>query len=302
MPHLDDGQLHMVLDGSLDMLGEDRARVLRAHLRTCPDCRSRLEVEASIRDRADALLDVELPDRMELPSLADLQGEADRRTRRSRDGSLPRSLALAWAASLVLALGIGLYGPRLLERVEPAATPLRRVEPAAAPEGVGTPVDDEVAAAPGAVSKAEEEPPAPAERRAPRTGEGAPAPAAGPPAPSGSGRAVPGLPVLGREPLADGVTRTFQSLPGNDTLVVIHVPLGPGTLSSLSVEGVRTSPEEDREPAAGAPTDPTFGSMLSPRPLGWSEVVVTVEEGRALVFLRAPRSRSFLRELAERIR
>lgn len=130
MSHLDDGQLHMVLDGALDLLGDDRAAGVRTHLRTCPDCRARLETEAAVRGRAHSILEEADPGPLDLPSLEELRAQA-----RHRDGNarraLPHGVALAWAASVILALGVGLYGPELWRRslaVPPAAPKLERDE------------------------------------------------------------------------------------------------------------------------------------------------------------------------------
>lgn len=112
MSHVDEGQLHAYLDGAL---GSDELRSqVEDHLRLCADCRSRLD--AARRDREDAgqilaLLDpgeVRVPPLEELLSArgGDLRGEPARGAGSGRSGSAV-PLRLAWAASVLLALGGG---------------------------------------------------------------------------------------------------------------------------------------------------------------------------------------------------
>lgn len=140
MSHLDDGQIHMLLDGALELLGRERAGRLRAHLESCADCRARLDEEAGTRERAREVLEEAAPGSVDLPSLEELRREAVGRGRggRKRRRRLPRGVALAWAASLVLALGAGLYGPELLERSR-AVPPGPSVREQAPPEPAGEP-------------------------------------------------------------------------------------------------------------------------------------------------------------------
>jgi hypothetical protein len=110
MPHIDDGVLHAYLDGALAALGDAGALPegmapgdVIAHLEQCADCRSRLELERSTRERAGMVLRDAGPQRVHTPPLAatDVQ--------RRRGSWLP----LAWAASLVLAVGAGWWGNRI---------------------------------------------------------------------------------------------------------------------------------------------------------------------------------------------
>src|SRR5689334_5545649 len=120
MSHVDDGTLHAYLDGELSPA---EAQGVEAHLALCPSCRGRLEEERALIARADQLLGLALPPDRELPPF------------RAGDVKPPARLwwqvrqPLAWAATIVLALGIGTYLGR-------EAAPVRNANPstAAVPE------------------------------------------------------------------------------------------------------------------------------------------------------------------------
>src|SRR5688572_16395028 len=110
MPHVDEGLLHAYLDGALDALAEAGAlphgtsrQSIEAHVAVCTDCRALLEAERSIRTRAGAVLDAAAPV-VVVPPFAELF--AAQRARRPRRRVWP----LAWAASLLLAVGAGWWG------------------------------------------------------------------------------------------------------------------------------------------------------------------------------------------------
>jgi cytoskeletal protein RodZ len=110
MPHVDEGLLHAYLDGALDALAEAGAlphgitrHSIDAHLAVCADCRALLETERTIRTRAGAVLDAAAPV-VDVPPFSELF--AAHRTRRPRRRVWP----LAWAASLLLAVGAGWWG------------------------------------------------------------------------------------------------------------------------------------------------------------------------------------------------
>jgi hypothetical protein len=121
MRHITDGELHIYLDGALDLLDESRGEDIREHLTHCPVCRERLQDEEQLRTRAQELLrdpPVEagpLPAFEELRARADLgvpegisEGEESEPPTKYR-GPL-QGLPLAWAATIVLALGVGWMG------------------------------------------------------------------------------------------------------------------------------------------------------------------------------------------------
>lgn len=122
MRHITDGELHAYLDGALDHLTGGRGDEVREHLETCSACRERLQDEEGIRDRAQGLLDLSVPGEISLPSFEELRARAEasgdsgsgERASPPRRG-LFRGMPLAWAATVVLALGVGWMGGQLWE-------------------------------------------------------------------------------------------------------------------------------------------------------------------------------------------
>lgn len=106
MSHVDEGALHAYLDGALEEYPTGEARRIRAHLERCAACAQALADARALRDQADLLLgipdvDVSAPPLEELRTLA----RSDAAT-----ASPPRGIRLyrfGWAASVVLALGVG---------------------------------------------------------------------------------------------------------------------------------------------------------------------------------------------------
>ena len=103
MSHVDDGTLHAYLDGELPPVESER---LDAHLAACPACRVRLEEERALIERASKLLSRAVPPTPEraAPPLHQL-----RRPRVAWRLRMP----LAWAATVLMAVGLGwfLRGP-----------------------------------------------------------------------------------------------------------------------------------------------------------------------------------------------
>jgi hypothetical protein len=103
MSHVDDGTLHAYLDGELTPVESER---LDAHLAACQACRARLEEERALIERASKLLSRAVPPTPEraAPPLHQL-----RRPRVAWRLRMP----LAWAATVLMAVGIGwfLRGP-----------------------------------------------------------------------------------------------------------------------------------------------------------------------------------------------
>jgi len=110
MSHVDDGALHAYLDGELSPV--ERAR-LDAHVAECAACRTRLDEARAMIERASGLLALAQPPERAMPPLHQLR--RPRLTWRLR-------VPIAWAASLVLALGFGYYiGGENLGQVMPLA-------------------------------------------------------------------------------------------------------------------------------------------------------------------------------------
>ena len=113
MSHVDDGTLHAYLDGELS---PPEAQGVEVHLAQCPGCRGRLEEERALITRAGELLALAAPPDRELPPFR--AGDVTPPTRLWWQVRLP----LAWAATVVLALGIGTYLGRGVKPIPQAQT------------------------------------------------------------------------------------------------------------------------------------------------------------------------------------
>jgi hypothetical protein len=110
MSHVDEGTLHAYFDGELSP--PERATV-DAHLAECASCRATLAEERALLERASALLGSARPVERPAPPFEQLRRESKRspwRVRRS----------IAWAASIVLAVGLG-YSLRSAREESPEA-------------------------------------------------------------------------------------------------------------------------------------------------------------------------------------
>src|SRR5258707_3012558 len=97
MSHVDEGTLHAYLDGELTPVERER---VDTHLKGCPACQARLAEEQAILERASRLLGLAAPPERAMPPLAQLhRPPVIWRLRRP----------LAWAATLILAVGLGWY-------------------------------------------------------------------------------------------------------------------------------------------------------------------------------------------------
>jgi hypothetical protein len=105
MSHVDEGTLHAWLDGALDALPAAEAARVREHLAACEVCRARLEEERAIRKEATEILGAAVPEVLEPPAFEELRARAEARGRTER--AMPRVYRYGWAASVVLALGLG---------------------------------------------------------------------------------------------------------------------------------------------------------------------------------------------------
>jgi len=115
MSHVDEGTLHAYLDGELPP--SERA-ALEAHIAQCASCGARSAEERSLIERASAVLGAARPSERPAPPLNELASP-----RRRGRGILGARLPFAWAATVVLALGIGYYLNAPESRVAPAQEP-----------------------------------------------------------------------------------------------------------------------------------------------------------------------------------
>jgi hypothetical protein len=102
MLHIDEGQLHALLDEALDA-GE--ADTVRQHIAACGECAVRYEDERAIRARANAILELARPQPSTIPPFESLLQRAQKSS--ASPVAVPGPMRLAWAATIVLALGIG---------------------------------------------------------------------------------------------------------------------------------------------------------------------------------------------------
>src|SRR3954468_7335081 len=99
MPHVDEGTLHAYLDGELPSA---ERTALETHLIECASCRATLAEERALLERASALLGMTRPAEQAAPPFEQLSRPRARRWWQVRT-------PVAWAASIVLALGLGYY-------------------------------------------------------------------------------------------------------------------------------------------------------------------------------------------------
>ncbi len=128
MSHPDEGTIQMLLDGELDP-GE-RARI-EGHMATCASCAARLAEASAFLQEANRLVEVlAVPDQGARPRVSVLRR--------------PLVRTLAWAASIVIAVGIGYWG-----RGANPATPIAAV----LQEGGTAARDNAASGAPAAVNE-----------------------------------------------------------------------------------------------------------------------------------------------------
>jgi anti-sigma factor RsiW len=109
MRHVDEGQLHAYLDGVADDVEAGLTDRLDAHFAQCDTCRARLAAARRVREQAHSLLARVSPANVHAPPFGSLGSN------RAGEWNLPlwrvrlsrRANAIGWAASLVLAAGLG---------------------------------------------------------------------------------------------------------------------------------------------------------------------------------------------------
>lgn len=109
MWHVTDGDLHAYLDGALDLYPAREARRIRSHLESCADCRGRLAEEERVREAASSVLAETGPASVDVPPFEAVRRRAAAGPARP-EGSGRRpgpALRLGWAASVLVALGVG---------------------------------------------------------------------------------------------------------------------------------------------------------------------------------------------------
>jgi hypothetical protein len=131
MPHVEDGQLHALLDAAL---ADAEARALHEHLTNCAECAARLAETRSLRARSAAILAGAQPAAAAIPPFEVVLEKAQQPAAGQRSvWSLPMA-SLARAAMVVLALGIGWFSRDLTQRAAQLNQPQQARLDAAAPE------------------------------------------------------------------------------------------------------------------------------------------------------------------------
>ncbi|MFL5494778.1 MAG: anti-sigma factor family protein [Gemmatimonadales bacterium] len=130
MRHIPEEELHAYLDQGLS---RTQCVEIESHLADCASCRALRDGIAALRDRTTALLARLAPPRKALPTFESL------RRRAAEEASIRRRRLqrLAWAASLVAAVGLGwgasaVLGPASIARME-TASPRPRMAAVAQP-------------------------------------------------------------------------------------------------------------------------------------------------------------------------
>ncbi|HEY0305847.1 MAG TPA: hypothetical protein VGC44_12750 [Longimicrobiales bacterium] len=104
MSHVDDGELTAYADGAYPVSDPDALRI-SAHLSTCDNCRTRLEQAHALRDRTAEILAYATPSPVVAPPFETLQAQIATSPVKAR-----RHINLAWAATIIMALGLGWFG------------------------------------------------------------------------------------------------------------------------------------------------------------------------------------------------
>lgn len=132
MSHVDEGALHAYLDGALEEYPTREAHRIRAHLERCDRCAEALREARALRDTANAILAA--PDlSVAPPPLEELKRRAHSSEANASEGR-SRLHRFGWAASVVLALGVGwMWGTQAMssdgDRAEVAAGTERPTAP-----------------------------------------------------------------------------------------------------------------------------------------------------------------------------
>jgi hypothetical protein len=127
MPHVDEGQVHAYLDQQLEYADPTKRQELEEHIATCPSCASLLEEARALRDRANALLRDTGPAQPAVPPFeAIVERAAGMRAQKPVAKRLAQTRSLAWAASVLLALALGLYARPYIFGPEVALAPAAR--------------------------------------------------------------------------------------------------------------------------------------------------------------------------------
>lgn len=122
MQHLDDGALHAWLDRDRSGISEREATAIQAHLGVCQACAARLAEARSLAERSRAILARSAPSVVP-PAFAEIRARAA--AGHGPMGATPRRpwVPITWAASVVLAVGLGWFGREVIPNQPTASDP-----------------------------------------------------------------------------------------------------------------------------------------------------------------------------------
>jgi hypothetical protein len=163
MRHLDDGQIAELIDSAGWRAGGPAGGEVDEHLRACAVCRERVEEARQIAERAKAILGTAVPVGTAgtvVPPFEEVLHRAGRgKTRRVRVGTMRW---LAWAATLVIAGGLGWFARDQLATSgaasRPAESPVPPVARAELDSGTAAAAQEQIAAASRAAPAEEQKP------------------------------------------------------------------------------------------------------------------------------------------------
>jgi len=147
MSHVDEGRLHEYVD-RLERQADARiggwadGEEIEAHLAECAECRERLEQVRTLKEQAAALLSAAAPVDVAMPQFAEIQARARTRQAPRRVFTVSRIAALSWAATVVLAVGVGWLARGSLSFQRPQVEDLHPVIPSVAEAPTDAPLVD----------------------------------------------------------------------------------------------------------------------------------------------------------------
>ena len=110
MSHVNEGQIHAYLDRQLEFADQAARERFETHVAECSDCTVLLEEARAIHARATGMLGDSRPAVADMPSFEAVVTRASERPARwATVKKLNRTRALAWAASIVVAVTVGWY-------------------------------------------------------------------------------------------------------------------------------------------------------------------------------------------------
>lgn len=140
MRHIPEDELHAYLDQALS---RSQCVEIESHLAGCAGCQGERDAIAALRDRTTALLATLAPPRRFTPAADVVRERAAARTARQAG----RWRAAAWAASLLLAVGLGWGGKSLDGRPDRTNAPAHVLAANAPDTGVNRPAAPDTSAA-----------------------------------------------------------------------------------------------------------------------------------------------------------